>query len=202
MLLRWYNRKLAQRPILTQAVTTAILFATGDIIAQQAVEKKGVKGHEWARTGRMFAYGGVIFGPSAANWFRILATRVNFASPTATTLARVTVDQSLFAPTFIGVFLTSMATMEGTSPREKLSQAYFPALKANYLLWPAVQLINFRFVPLQHRLMFVNVIAIGWNCYLSWLNGQSSRGGNDKAEQVEEKVKEAEEKIVGVIEKR
>ena len=47
---------LCQRPILTQAVTTAMLFAAGDIVAQQAVEKKG-REHVWARTGRMFAYG-------------------------------------------------------------------------------------------------------------------------------------------------
>lgn len=43
---------------MTQAVTTAVLFATGDVIAQQAVEKKGLDKHELARTGRMFAYGG------------------------------------------------------------------------------------------------------------------------------------------------
>ena len=53
-----YQRKLATRPLLTQAVTTAVLFATGDITAQQAVEKKGIKNHDLMRTGRMFAYGG------------------------------------------------------------------------------------------------------------------------------------------------
>jgi hypothetical protein len=34
------------------------LFATGDITAQQLVEKKGLEKHELARTGRMFLYGG------------------------------------------------------------------------------------------------------------------------------------------------
>lgn len=53
-----YQRKLAARPLLTQSVTTAVLFAVGDITAQQVVEKKGLEKHEFARTGRMFAYGG------------------------------------------------------------------------------------------------------------------------------------------------
>jgi len=35
-----------------------VLFATGDIMAQQLVEKKGLKNHELARTGRMALYGG------------------------------------------------------------------------------------------------------------------------------------------------
>lgn len=56
--------KLASRPILTQSITTAVLFATGDAMAQQAVEKKGLKNHEFARTGRMALYGGGRFNPT------------------------------------------------------------------------------------------------------------------------------------------
>jgi len=37
---------------------TQILFATGDVMAQQGVEQVGLKKHEWARTGRMALYGG------------------------------------------------------------------------------------------------------------------------------------------------
>jgi len=50
--------KLAQRPILTQSITTAVLFATGDTMAQQLVEKRGLKNHDISRTGRMALYGG------------------------------------------------------------------------------------------------------------------------------------------------
>ena len=35
-----------------------VLFATGDVMAQQAVEKVGPKRHNFARTGRMALYGG------------------------------------------------------------------------------------------------------------------------------------------------
>lgn len=53
-----YQRSLAARPLLTQSLTTAVLFAVGDITAQQAIEKKGLEKHEFARTARMFGYGG------------------------------------------------------------------------------------------------------------------------------------------------
>lgn len=53
-----YQAKLLKRPLLTQVVTTAILFGTGDVIAQQAVDKKGLEKHDLARTGRMVLYGG------------------------------------------------------------------------------------------------------------------------------------------------
>ncbi|KAL1879336.1 hypothetical protein VTK73DRAFT_7173 [Phialemonium thermophilum] len=169
-MLRWYQARLAARPLLTQAVTTSVLFGVGDVVAQQLVEKKGLEKHELARTGRMALYGGTIFGPAAATWFRFLQRNVNFKSANATILARVACDQGLFAPTFIGVFLSSMAVLEGVSPKEKLEKYYANALKTNYMVWPFVQLVNFKLVPLDHRLLFVNVISIAWNSYLSYLN--------------------------------
>lgn len=174
-MLGWYRARLAARPLLTQAVTTSILFGVGDVAAQQFVDKKGLANHELARTGRMCLYGGVIFGPAAATWFKILQKHVVFKSANATILARVACDQGLFAPTFIGVFLSSMAVLEGSSPAEKLNQSYREALTTNYMIWPFVQLFNFKMVPLEHRLLFVNTISIGWNCYLSYLNSASER---------------------------
>ncbi|UKZ48972.1 Protein required for ethanol metabolism [Trichoderma virens] len=148
---RWYNGRLAARPYLTQGVTTAVLFATGDITAQQLVEKRGAKGHDVSRTGRMALYGGCVFGPVATTWLGFLARRVTFRNARVETAARVAADQLLFAPVMIGVFLGSMATMEGKSP---------PEAPGNYLVY---------------RLLFANVISIGWNSYLSWVN---SKGGN------------------------
>jgi protein Mpv17 len=67
-----------------------------------------------------------------------------------------------------------MAVLEGGSPKEKLEKNYSTALSTNYLLWPFVQLVNFKLVPLHHRLLFVNVISIGWNSYLSYLNSRKA----------------------------
>ena len=41
-----------------------MLFAVGDIAAQQGVEKKGLKKHDPVRTGRMALYGGCEYNPS------------------------------------------------------------------------------------------------------------------------------------------
>jgi len=139
----------------------------------------------------MALYGGAVFGPAASTWFRALSTHVNLSTPNRTMLARVACDQGLFAPVAIGVFLSSMAVLEGGSPADKLRESYVPALSANYMIWPFVQMVNFKFIPLQHRLVFVNVISIGWNSYLSWLNSKSAAG----KEEEEEKEKEVEKAV-------
>ncbi|KAH7001684.1 putative integral membrane protein, Mpv17/PMP22 family [Ilyonectria destructans] len=172
MFFRWYSAKLAARPLLTQSVTTAVLFATGDITAQQLVQKRGLEKHDMIRTGRMALYGGFVFGPAATTWFGVLARNVNVRNKRLETLARVACDQLLFAPVMIGVFLSSMATMEGASVKERLDKTYWPALSTNWMVWPFVQMINFTFLPLQHRVLFANVVSIGWNSYLSWVNSQ------------------------------
>ncbi|ORY54576.1 uncharacterized protein BCR38DRAFT_453520 [Pseudomassariella vexata] len=169
-MLRWYQARLASRPLLTQSITTAVLFATGDITAQQVFEKKGIEKHELARTGRMFLYGGAVFGPAATTWYKFLSRKVVLQNKNAEIAARVACDQLIFAPTFISIFLSSMAVMEGGSPKEKLQKSYIPALSTNYLVWPFAQMVNFKMVPLNGQVLFVNVISIGWNCYLSVVN--------------------------------
>lgn len=113
-----------------------------------------------------------VFGPAAATWFKFLARNVNLRSANATIAARVALDQGVFAPCAIGMFLSSMAVLEGGSVGEKLDKNYRTALTSNYMVWPFVQAVNFKMVPLEHRVLFVNVISIGWNCYLSYLNSQ------------------------------
>jgi protein Mpv17 len=85
-------------------------------------------------------------------------------------LTRVAADQTIFASTNLFCFLSSMAIMEGTSPQKKLESTYVQALQSNWMLWPFVQVVNFKFVPLHHRVLVVNVVSLGWNCYLSFLN--------------------------------
>jgi hypothetical protein len=49
-----------------------------------------------------------------------------------------------------------MTVAEGGGKRaveNKLRDMYVPTLKANYLVWPAVQLVNFRLMPIQFQLV-------------------------------------------------
>lgn len=43
---------------------------------------------------------------------------------------------------------------------KKFQDVYLPALKANWVLWPAVQLINFRLLPIQFQIVSIT-LAVG-----------------------------------------
>lgn len=115
----------------------------------------------------MGAYGGLIFAPLVVHWYRLLQHVQVSSSRTLTILARVALDQGVFTPCNLALFFTSMEVMEarGTSGvegvRKKLGESWWKGLRANWTLWPAVQVVNFRFVPLEHRVLVVNVVSIG-----------------------------------------
>lgn len=71
-----------------QCATAGVLFATGDTIAQQFVEKKGSR-HDIVRTLRLSAYGGLIFAPIASTWFGKVLERVQFKSAAANVVTKV-----------------------------------------------------------------------------------------------------------------
>ncbi|KAI9755806.1 MAG: hypothetical protein M1815_004587 [Lichina confinis] len=112
---------------------------------------------DFERLTRFMAYG-FIMAPVQFKWFQLLsrlfpATKASGMGPA---LKRVALDQVIFAPMGLAAFFTYMTVAEGGGRRavaRKLKDVYLPSLKANYLIWPAVQVLNFRVVPIQFQLV-------------------------------------------------
>jgi protein Mpv17 len=116
-------------------------------------------------------YGTCIAGPGIVYWYRFLNRRIHAKTPAGSVIARVAMDQLIFAPSFLFLFFTANGVMQGQSNddiKTKLLTSYPSALVANYQLWPMVQLANFTLVPLNYQALLVNTVALGWNTYLSY----------------------------------
>lgn len=53
-------------------------------------------------------------------------------------------------------FFSFMTVAEGGGKRavwSKFQEVYIPALKANYMVWPLVQILNFRLMPIQFQIV-------------------------------------------------
>ncbi|KAM4903717.1 mitochondrial inner membrane protein Mpv17 isoform 3-T3 [Sylvia borin] len=167
---RGCGRLLARRPGAAQALTAGALMGAGDVIAQQLVEQRGLRGHQCPRTLKMMAIGFCFVGPVVGSWYRILDWLIP-GSTKVVAVKKVILDQGCFAPCFLGCFLAVTGATNGLSMQDnwtKIQQDYMDALVTSYCIWPPVQIANFYFVPLQHRLAVVQCVAIVWNCYLSW----------------------------------
>jgi protein Mpv17 len=165
-------------------IFTGILTFLGDLLAQQAVERSGWRGHDWHRSWRLTMWGFVIAGPFTCAWYYFLDRFVKFGDIAVTSIVRMSLDQFIIAPFFLFLFFSFNAFLEQrnyasqitlvplldnwkSNLRTKLKSSYWEVLKANWKIWPVVQCLNFAIVPLQYRLLLVNIVSLGWNAYLS-----------------------------------
>nr|CAI5833242.1 unnamed protein product [Callosobruchus analis] len=141
-----------------QALQTGVLMGVGDTIAQKVIEEQTPsKKFDARRTAKFFLLG---FGFVVGN-----------AGTATIAVKKVALDQLVFAPCFLALFVATVSTIDGKSwneTKKQLRQKYTDIYITNLTIWPAVQLVNFSFVPLRHQVLLVQSVAIVWNCYLSW----------------------------------
>lgn len=108
----------------------------------------------------------------------MLDKRISAKKPLTRTLQKVFIDQVVFAP----LFLAGLVSIIGFSQhrdieiiKTKLQMEYVDILKSNYYVWPWVQLINFRFVPLNYQVLLTQIVAVMWNIYVSWRTNLNER---------------------------
>ena len=112
---------------------------------------------DFERLTRFMAYG-FAMAPVQFKWFKFLSSAfpMTKTSSFGPAMKRVALDQLVFAPFGIAIFFTAMTIAEGGGKRavaHKLRDMYVPTLKANFMIWPAVQIINFRLMPVQFQLV-------------------------------------------------
>lgn len=137
--------------------------------------------YDFERTARFMAWG-FIMAPIQLGWYGVLTKWFPITSTRGMVpaLQRVTMDQLMFAPVSLGAFFTFITVAEGGGRRavvRKFQDLYVPTLRANYILWPAVQIVNFRLMPRQFQVPFVSTVGIAWTAYLSLTNSTEAEEG-------------------------
>ncbi|SCW02565.1 LAFE_0F09252g1_1 [Lachancea fermentati] len=179
--LKFYTQSLKKYPKTTNAVMTGSLFGIGDAVAQIWFpnSKKDTK-YDVARTVRAVTYGSLIFSFIGDKWFKTLNGKVKFKGRPnnhwSNLILRVGTDQLFFAPSVIPFYFGTITLMEGKSLEDakvKIQQNWWNILLTNWAVWPLFQVFNFSIVPVQHRLLAVNFVAIFWNTFLSSRNAKT-----------------------------
>lgn len=169
-----YCFALLTNPVPTKAGTSLVGFILGDLLAQ-TLEGNGTI--DPLRMARLGIYGLTLDGPVGHMWYRWLDTTVDNAVEDSkgwkAILIKTAADQLIWAPVMTCVFFVVLKALEGHPDMilPTIQQRVLPTLLINYALWPAAHIISFKFVPSEQRVLYNNVIAIAWNCYLSMTVG-------------------------------
>lgn len=144
-------------------------MGVGDAIAQTLVEKKSTKEYSIQRTAKFVCLGFGLVGPTLSTWYRTLSKFIQ-GGGRKSAVKKMLLDQGVFAPAFLAVFLTTVNVVDGNDFKKiqhEFQHKYVDILMTNYKIWPLVQVVNFTFVPLKHQVLLVQAVAIIWNAYLS-----------------------------------
>ncbi|WWC92631.1 uncharacterized protein L201_007590 [Kwoniella dendrophila CBS 6074] len=183
---RFYNSNFDRRPMPTLIITNGVLNSIADAMAQTSMmilhkptPNSPRPSYDLERTAR-FAIYGMAMGPLIGRWMRLLEkaipVKIGQAGAGLGLAKRVAADQLVMAPFGMGLFITSMGVMEGRNwdeIKDKFSAMYMPALIANWKVWPLIQTINFKLMPIQYRVPFQSTCGIAWTLYLSLLNAKA-----------------------------
>lgn len=77
-------------------------------------------------------------------------------------LAKMALDQLIMAPIFLVLFFFATKTLEGQPHKlmETLREKYLKTVLYGYIIWPLAHIINFKFVPNDLRILYVNVVQV------------------------------------------
>jgi len=186
-----YMHQLRVNTLRTQMLTSAVVMGLGNVITQQGVNKRGWDKHDWKATARFSAYGCFCFTPVANRW-HYLMNRLKYDSLIRTTITRLAIDMTLFAPFATTWFFLWMGVLEGRSfsdIRARLSQNFSKILTRQWMVFGPVQAINMTLVPVYARPPVMNLVGLGWSTYLSLVSAelevQAERGEVTQLERAE-----------------
>ncbi|GMF30248.1 unnamed protein product [Phytophthora fragariaefolia] len=181
----WLHRQL----LLTKMVTSSVLFGVGDRLSQRvekvgkteeelveleqdAIVKEGrVMSESTAKTIRMMVWGGLFLSPMMHNWYNLME-RVFVGTGKLVVAKKVVADMVFVAPQMPILFFSTTGVLAGKPARQAFNDSVEKQpvmLMANYMLWPAANSITYGVVPLQYRLLFANLVNVGWASVLSYM---------------------------------
>jgi len=144
----------------------------GDVIQQnielfRKVHPDGV--YDAQRTGRMFLMG--LFHGAPRHYFYCTLEKYVPGRDGLSVAKKILADEIVLSVFIDFSFVYGVTLLEGQGHAKSLeeSQAKFPRIYMwDWILWPPLQALNFLYLPLRFRVLFVSLMNIGWNTILSF----------------------------------
>ena len=194
---RAYGRMQSRSPYMTQLSSSLTIYFLGDLSAQMVANnnnnasKEGEAGYTYLpeRGLRAMVIGGISAIPSY-HWFLFLGRHFNYSSHVVSIAVKIVVNQTCFTPVFNSYFFGMHSLLSGNGwaeTKRRVLETVPVSWRMSWKFWPIVTAFSFTFVPPQYRSVTAGVVAIGWQTYLSWLNGLSAKHGVEKGTAVPER---------------
>uniref|UniRef100_A0A7R9U0X5 Peroxisomal membrane protein MPV17 n=1 Tax=Pinguiococcus pyrenoidosus TaxID=172671 RepID=A0A7R9U0X5_9STRA len=176
-----YTHALAVRPLSTKIVTAIVLNIISDLIGQGLIGDGRIV---LQKSIAFVAAQSFILTPMVHYIFNALEKWGDFVARAtgkwAKPFAMVMVDQTCSAPIVFSSFFFTYHILEQmllglpgglsvvfSDAFAKAAATIWPTMLTSWKVWPVVNYLNFRFIPLDLRLPFVSAVSCAFNVFLS-----------------------------------
>ncbi|CAN1215140.1 Protein SYM1 [Linum perenne] len=157
----WYSNCLSSHPMKTQVISSGVLWGLGDIGAQYVTHSTAVK---------------CLHSTRYENLDKLIKFRLKLVPKSVRFVAaKVAADSIIFGPLDLLLFFSYMGFSTGKNAaqvKEDVKRDFLPSLMLEGGIWPIVQVANFRYVPVQYQLLYVNLFCLLDSAFLSWVEQQ------------------------------
>jgi len=190
--------------LLTNSLISTAMGALGDAIQQHydlATERKRsgnasqpndltkpIPKYDWVRTGHMSA-AGFTTGLVSHFWYIWLDRRLGSVRKFSLVTKKVLLDQILFSPVNLAVYFSTVGILERSSIKRVAEEIKEKGMEQIYvvewIVWPPAQYFNFLCLPLRYRILFDNIISLGFDIYSPYVKYKTELKSEVKAREHE-----------------
>jgi len=170
-----YATSLQQYPILTKSITACLIFGLSDYLAQKvetksSEEKKKAFVFNIRRAVASSIVGLCYFGPVSHYWYDMIF-KILPGTSIYSTLQKAAMGQIFFGPSFTCIFFASALVQSKQFSIQNWMNKIRSDLPSAWLagcgFWPLVDLVSYGFISPQYIPLFINIMSLVWNIYLS-----------------------------------
>lgn len=197
---QWYMEGLVHAPLTTKGITTGAIEVLGDAIAQVTERKNNKRKEmmnggsgsivslnsqtnkaavvtvpwEYRRSLGCFLDGVFITGPLLHLTYNWLEHAIPSHKGSAwATLMQVLIDEFICDPIDVGIYIIATSIVEGKNVRKRLKEKYWITLIDGMVVSLAlcpIQFISFRYLPVETRVLVVNLCDLIWMSIVSYIS--------------------------------
>jgi len=191
-----YSAVLEKTPLYTKAVTSATVYTIGDFIAQRT-EGAGMGELDRPRLLRSLLAGLIGHGPLSHVWYDLsenVFDNVLHLRDWWGTIAKVAIDQTTWGPFWNNTYILLLGLMKMDSFEKifsEMKRTTIPLIVSGLKLWPLAHIVTYGLIPVENRLLWVDLVEIIWVTILATAAANGGEGGGHGAPAVEEEEAKA-----------
>lgn len=196
-----YMNVLSLHPVFVKAVTSGSVYTLGDGVAQ-LYEGKTLGEIDRGRVARSGIAGFVGHGPLSHWWYGVSEDFFGWLGWEGwwTTFPKITVDQLVWSPIWNGCYIFLLGAMKREALGEivhTVKSTSFSLITSGLKLWPLAHVVTYGVIPVENRLLWVDLVEILW---VTILSREAANADAEKAEATGEvAVEEASSKTLAVV---